>query len=60
MQESLSLWLPNYQAVLENKEGAAGEDFDPVESCLLLYTTRIATAKILIELEMWDEATQVA
>ncbi len=52
--ESLSLWLPKYQAVLENKQGA-----DPVECCPLLYTTRLASAKILIELELWDEAVQV-
>ncbi len=30
-----------------------------MECCPLLYTTRIAAAKILIELEMWDEAAQV-
>ena len=27
--------------------------------CPLLYTTRISTSKLLIELEMLDEATQV-
>merc|ERR1711997_427927 len=32
---------------------------DPVEVCTLLYTTRIATSKILIELEEWDSATKV-
>ena len=29
------------------------------QTCPLLYTTRISTAKMLIELEMLDEATQV-
>ena len=31
----------------------------PLQVCPLLYTTRISTAKLLIELEMLDEATQV-
>eukprot|EP00094_Tigriopus_californicus_P006854 TCALIF_06603-PA protein Name:"Similar to SPBC16D10.01c UPF0661 TPR repeat-containing protein C16D10.01c (Schizosaccharomyces pombe (strain 972 / ATCC 24843))" AED:0.07 eAED:0.07 QI:55/0.8/0.83/1/0.4/0.66/6/41/345 len=34
-------------------------DFDPVEVCSLLYTTRIGTSKMLIEMEMWEEAIQV-
>jgi hypothetical protein len=62
-RKSLSLWLPDFEAVRENKpnsEGAAaGPAFDPVEVCPLLYTTRIASAKMLLELEMLDEATQV-
>ena len=30
-----------------------------MEVCPLPYTTRLSTVKILMELEMWDEATQV-
>ena len=64
IQTSLSKWLPSYTAVLENRPVAASTSstkprFDPVEVCPLLYTTRIATAKILIELEEWNSATQV-
>ena len=57
IKESLDLWLPAYQDVIENKQGAS--NFDPVDVCPLLYTTRIGTSKLLIEMEMWDEATQV-
>jgi len=52
---SLGLWLPQYLAVLEDREVAA----DPVEVCPLPYNTRLSTVKILMELEMWDDATQV-
>lgn len=58
IQKSLDLWLPRYQAFMENKEDI--QEFDPVEVCPLLYTTRIATSKLLIELEMYDEADQVS
>ena len=34
-------------------------DFDPVDVCPLLYSTRITTAQMLIELEMFEEATTV-
>jgi len=57
MRKSLDLWLPRFSAILENKQEI--EDFDPVETCPLLYVTRTSTAKILIELEMWDEGVQV-
>ena len=51
MRHSLSLWLPRFEAVLENRpEETKGTD--PVESCPLLYATRAAAAKILIELEL--------
>ena len=60
MQQSLSKWLPAYTAVLENRPSTSvSGDFDPVEVCPLLYTTRIATSKVLIELEEWNSATQV-
>merc|ERR1719322_1053284 len=73
-RRSLSLWLPKFEAVRQNKadtaiaikeeeeEGAAAAEaqaVDPVEVCPLLYTTRISCAKLLIELEMLDEATEV-
>ena len=57
MKRSTDLWLPKYTSVLENK--ASASDFDRVEVCPLLYSTRIATSKVLIELEEWDAATQV-
>lgn len=62
IKHSLSLWLPSYEAVLENRssEAASAEGgFDPVEVCPLLYTTRIAASKMLIELEEWDLASKV-
>jgi len=55
MDKSLSLWLPKYMAVLEDRDSA----LDPVEVCPLLYTTRLATAKILMELEEWEKAVKV-
>lgn len=45
-------------AVLENRPQEA-QSFDPVEVCPLLYTTRLATSRMLIELEEWEKATQV-
>ena len=38
MRKSLDLWLPRFSAILENKQEI--EDFDPVETCPLLYVTR--------------------
>jgi hypothetical protein len=60
LNHSLSLWLPNYEAVRNNKPEVSGAaNFDPVEVCPLLYTTRMSTAKMLIELEEWDSAVKV-
>ena len=59
MNESLSKWLPLYTEALQSRPSSSKQKFDPVEVCPLLYTTRIATAKILIELEDWDNATKV-
>ena len=59
IRESLSKWLPSYTEALESRPSSSGKKFDPVEVCTLLYTTRIATSKILIELEEWDSATKV-
>ena len=58
LNKSLDLWLPKYTAVLENRAEAAG-NFDPVELCPLIYTTRLSTARMLIELEEWDKAQSV-
>lgn len=58
MSRSLELWLPDYLNVMENKPEAAAK-FDPVEVCPLLYTTRLSTARILMEMEDWDTADQV-
>lgn len=54
MQRSLGLWLPQHERLLE---GAATED--PVEVCPLSYSSRVNGAKLLIELEMLDEANTV-
>jgi len=61
LNHSLSLWLPSFEAVRENKPQTSGaSNFDPVEVCPLLYTTRICTAKMLIELEEWESAVKVS
>lgn len=62
LKHSLSLWLPSYEAIRNNKTeemGAQAQGFDPVEVSPLLYTTRISAVKMLIELEEWDQAVQV-
>ena len=58
LNKSLDLWLPDYLAVLDNRAGAA-QKFDPVELCPLHQTTRLSTARMLIELEEWDKAQSV-
>jgi hypothetical protein len=62
--ESLSLWLPRQRALLENRPPPADANGgatvgQTADACPLLYTTRVAAAKILIELELWDEASEV-
>lgn len=57
MEHSLSLWLPKYQSIRENR--LASEEVDPVEVCALSYDDRVGTSKLLIELEMYDEASEV-
>lgn len=37
----------------------ASQNFDPVEVCPLLYTTRLSTSRMLIELEEWEKSVQV-
>ena len=45
-------------AVLDNRPQEAS-NFDPIEVCPLLFTTRLSTARMLIELEEWEKATNV-
>lgn len=56
MQRSLGLWLPQHERLLLGEE--AGNS-DPVEVCPLSYSSRVNGAKLLIELEMLDEANTV-
>jgi len=58
LNKSLDLWLPAYMAVLDNRPQEAS-NFDPIEVCPLLFTTRLSTARMLIELEEWEKATNV-
>merc|ERR1719213_1406642 len=51
MRKSLSLWLPQHSAFLQTGEGTETS---------LSYTSRITTVQLLLDLEMLDEATQVA
>lgn len=55
--KSIKLWLPKYKEVDEGK--AAAGTFDPVEVCPLSYTTRLSTARILIEVEDYENAVEV-
>ncbi|KAL1439042.1 hypothetical protein MTO96_047504 [Rhipicephalus appendiculatus] len=56
MQRSLDLWLPQHERLLLGED--AGNN-DPVEVCPLSYSSRVNGAKVLIELEMLDEANTV-
>lgn len=55
MQKSLSLWLPQMRAVLEGQTDIA----DPVDVCSLPYNSRINTVKLLLEMEDYEEASEV-
>jgi len=48
--KSISLWLPQYMRMLDS-----GGDSE----CVMDYNTRLVTAKLLIEVEDWDNATSV-
>ena len=50
MRKSLDLWLPQHTAFVETGEG--------VETSLS-YNSRLETVKILLDLEMFDDATQI-
>lgn len=55
MSKSTSLWLPQYQSVREGRS----DPTDEVEVCPVSYPSRINAAKILIELESFDDASSV-
>lgn len=55
--KSLEIWLPKYKEVEEGK--AETGTFDPVEVCPLSYSTRLSTARILIEVEDYKHAVEV-
>ncbi|XP_005096442.1 probable assembly chaperone of rpl4 [Aplysia californica] len=57
MKKSVSLWLPKLQAVDTGE--LPEEEFDPVEVCSVPYTARVQSGKILIEMEEYEEATEV-
>jgi len=51
MSKSLALWLPQHSAFLETGEGGQTD---------LSYNSRINTVKLLLDLEMFEEATQIS
>ncbi|XP_063402927.1 uncharacterized protein LOC134686963 [Mytilus trossulus] len=59
MKKSVSLWLPKFKA-LEKGEVADQDNTDPVETVPLGYDTRISTSKILIEVDEYETAIDVA
>lgn len=54
MDKSTSLWLPKYQELRENRDSS-----DDILECPLSYDSRISTSKMLIELEMYNEASDI-
>jgi len=50
ISRSLELWLPQHTAFLEKGEGSETS---------LSYNSRLGTVKVLLDLEMFDEATQI-
>ncbi|XP_071138790.1 uncharacterized protein [Mytilus edulis] len=59
MKKSVSLWLPKFKA-LDKGEVTDQESTDPVEAVPLGYDTRISTTKILIEVDEYETAIDVA
>lgn len=59
MKKSVSLWLPKFKA-LDKGEVTGQENTDPVEAVPLGYDTRISTTKILIEVDEYETAIDVA
>ncbi|KAI0239735.1 putative RNA-directed DNA polymerase from transposon BS [Lamellibrachia satsuma] len=55
IEKGVSLWLPQMKEVVK-PDGAA---VDPVEVCAVSYPVRINATKILIELEEYDQASEV-
>ncbi|XP_029833164.2 probable assembly chaperone of rpl4 [Ixodes scapularis] len=58
MRRSLDLWLPQHERLCQGNQGEE-DGQDPVEVCPLSYSCRVSCAKVLIELEMMDEANAV-
>ncbi|CAN7949157.1 unnamed protein product [Ixodes pacificus] len=56
MRRSLDLWLPQHERLCQGNQGE-DDGQDPV--CPLSYSCRVNCAKVLIELEMMDEANAV-
>ncbi|CAN7996326.1 unnamed protein product [Ixodes hexagonus] len=56
MRRSLDLWLPQHERLCQGNQDEEGVQ-DPV--CPLSYSCRVSGAKLLIELEMMDEANAV-
>ncbi|CAG0888571.1 unnamed protein product [Darwinula stevensoni] len=54
MERSLELWLPSYMSA---REGETVED--PVLLCPLSYQSRLTTSKLLIELSLWNQASEI-
>lgn len=59
MKKSVSLWLPMFKAI-NNGEVTSQEKVDPVEAVPLGYDTRVSTTKILIEVEEFETAIDIA
>ncbi|XP_076075406.1 uncharacterized protein LOC143046239 [Mytilus galloprovincialis] len=59
MKKSVSLWLPKFKA-LDKGEVTDQDNTDPVEAVPLGYDTRISTTKILIEVDEYETAIDVA
>ncbi|XP_033116021.1 probable assembly chaperone of rpl4 [Anneissia japonica] len=57
INKSVSLWLPKLKEVEGSK--AAGDKFDPVETCPMSYLSRVGAIKILIEVEEFDVAEEI-
>ncbi|KAF8796368.1 putative assembly chaperone of rpl4 like protein [Argiope bruennichi] len=56
MEKSLSLWLPHHEALRDADTEAI---LNSTEVLIPSYDSRIQTAKMLIELEMFDQATNI-
>ncbi|XP_038078464.1 probable assembly chaperone of rpl4 [Patiria miniata] len=59
IEKSLSLWLPKMKALEEEEVNMDGPTLDPINPCPLNYQNRIGTAKILMELEMNEQAEEI-
>ncbi|XP_046565671.1 probable assembly chaperone of rpl4 isoform X1 [Haliotis rubra] len=57
IKKSVSLWLPKVQAM--DKGDVPDEEFDPVETVSLTFDARVASGKILIEVEEFELACEV-